>query len=196
MSRTTLAAPVLAVAASLIALTDAVTTGLTGQPSVFSAEGPGWAQVVSNAVHGLAFAVLAATLVRARLGGGRPRRWTGRALAVVLAVLAVPSLLDAVLPMEAAAEALSVPATAAFVLLFPLGAALGLMLRREPGLRVPALLLTLVLPAFVLTFVLGAVAPAWAHPAYAEVLLYLGVALLGTVRATTSAPSPAPVPAR
>ncbi|MPV38994.1 hypothetical protein [Georgenia subflava] len=190
MNRLTLAALAAAATVSAVALTDAVTHGLTGRPSVFTDGGPDWAYYVATVSHGVLFALLAAVLVRdaARIDVGRSAvRWTRRLLVVLLVMLAVPFVVGIVVRIDDAPQLLGALGTAAFVLAFPVSAVLGILLLRRPEMRPGAALLAGVAVAFVLTFGLGALGSDWAHPAYPEVLMYLGVALLGRTAPVTQA---------
>jgi hypothetical protein len=99
-----------------------------------------------------------------------------RALVLDLVVLAVGGAASSVV----GAEFLGAVAGIAFLTMFLLGTILGATLLRRPSLRLPAVLMAATVPVLVLSFALVAVAPRWGHPAYAETVLYLGVALLGT----------------
>lgn len=183
MSRLAWLALVASVAASAIALTDAVSVGLTGSSSVFG--GP--LSVVSTLVHGLMYASLAAVLLveaDAIDAGHASTRWLRRALVVSYVPLAVLFLAGTVTMTAEPPPALGAVTTAAFLASFPLSAALGITLLTRRTLRVPAVLLALVPAGLIAVSVLGAAGSRWAHPACAEVLQYLGVALLG--RGTTS----------
>ena len=74
----------------------------------------------------------------------------------------------------------------AFASMFILAVALGFCLVRVRELRPSAVLLLAVLPAIGLAIILNAIGSAFAHPAYAETAVYLGIALLGQ-RAQTGA---------
>lgn len=67
----------------------------------------------------------------------------------------------------------------AFASMFLLAVALSLCLVRVRQLRPSAVLLIAVLPALGLAIILQAIGSAFAHPAYAETAVYLGIALLG-----------------
>ncbi|GAA1652886.1 hypothetical protein [Georgenia ruanii] len=182
MTRLTRAALAAATAVALIALTDAVTHGLTGEFSVFADGGPAWAYYVSTVAHGLLYALLTAVLVvnGHRIDDGRGAvRWVRRVLVALLVMLAVPFLLGVVVTTEDAPAWLLGLTTAGFVASFPVSTVLGILLLRRPGRRLPAVLLAAVGGGLVLTLLLGALGSDFAHPAYAEVLQFFGVALLG-----------------
>jgi hypothetical protein len=187
MNRLTWATLAAATAVALIALTDAVTHGLTGNYSVFAEGGPAWAYYGSSAVHGVLYALLTAVLVvnGHRIDAGRGAvRWVRRVLVALLAVLAFSFLLDAVVRFDAPAW-LQGFTTVGFVLGFPVSTVLGVLLLRRPGMRLPAVLLTAVGGGLVLALLLAAVGSDFAHPAYAEALQFFGVTLLGRAASTT-----------
>ncbi|MFD1506646.1 hypothetical protein FE374_15330 [Georgenia yuyongxinii] len=193
MTRLTWAALVAATAVAVIALTDAITHGLTGEFSVFADGGPAWAEYVANATHGLLYALLVAVLVvhARRIDGGRAAvRWVRRVLIALLAMLAVPFLLGLAVPGDGPAWLLGLT-TAGFVLGFPVSTVLGVLLLRRTGMRLPAVLLTAVGAGLALALLLAAIGSDFAHPAYAEALQFFGVALLGR-----TAPTPAVAPSR
>jgi hypothetical protein len=97
-------------------------------------------------------------------------------LAVDLGVLAAGYLIVSVVDVDAAGAVAGV----AFLAMFVLGVAFGATLLRRPDVRLPAILMVSVVPVIGLTFALEAIAPGWGHPGYAETVLYLGIALLGT----------------
>ena len=81
--------------------------------------------------------------------------------------------------------------------MFVFGAVLGALLLRRRYQRLPAILMAAPVAIIPLTFLLYQVAPGWAHPAYAETALYLGLALLGNIRSSATAATPvhaAPTP--
>lgn len=176
-----------AVGISTIALTDAATVALTGEPSGASQEGGVTPlHVLSGLVHAGAYLAFAAVLRgwRAQIdGGSRFRRVVRVVLTVVLATLAVTMLLGTgvslatgEVPDNALYEAV---AGTAFLLMFVSSLALGISLLRRPGLRLAAWTLTGILAALGLTILLGALGSAWAHPAYVEVLASFGLAFVG-----------------
>jgi hypothetical protein len=187
----TWAAAVGAVLTSAIALTDAVVVGLTDHQSALTL-GPEWVEPAAVGIHGVAFALFAAVLVRfaAAIDAGSPaRRWTRRLLVALLVLMSVPQMAGMVVPLEDVPEPVIVAVSVAFVAGFPAAGALGLMLLRRPGLRAAAVVLSAVLPVLVLLIAVGFLAPEWAHPAYVEVPQYLGIALLGLRLAAASAAS-------
>ena len=167
-----------AVTTSTIAVGDALVLGATGDNLVDDASARWWSATV-DVVHAATYGLLAAVLVdRARAvdAGSSLRRGVRWLLVTALAVLAVAFAASAAAGGPPAV--LEVPGGAAFALLFLAGAVLGLALLRVPGSAVAGLLMAaplLLLPAAV---AVGALAPDWAHPGYAEAALYAGIALL------------------
>ena len=149
------------------------------------------------------FALLAAVLAQqARQidAGRRGVRWVRRFLQVDLAVLSAGSLTILAEPLvgkttvDQLSAALGGPS---FVLMFVFGAVLGALLLRRRYQRLPAILMAAPVAIIPLTFLLYQVAPGWAHPAYAETALYLGLALLGHIGSSATAATPvhaAPAP--
>nr|KEP23853.1 hypothetical protein DA06_04065 [Georgenia sp. SUBG003] len=194
MNRLTWAALAAATVVAAIALTDAVTHGLTGSYSAFTESGTGWAYYSSTAAHGLIYALLAAVLAAHAEHidtGRRAVRRVRRALIGVLAVQAVAFLLGVAVSADDLPTWVSGMTGVAFLLNFPVSALLGILLLRTPGRRLPALLLTAVLGGLALTVVLGALGSDFAHPAYAEVPQFFGVALLGRAAHRHRSPAPA-----
>ena len=178
-----------AVATSAIALTDAVTHGVTGGRSPFSEESDLQALVaVGNLVHGLAYAALAVVLVREadRFRStnvvARAARWV---VLVSLAVLTAGFVLVA--PVIALRDAYDSPVytalgavvAPAFIGMILGSLVLGLAVLRNRSLGIGGRVLALMLPVLAGTMLLAWLAPAWAHPAYLETMLQLGLALVG-----------------
>jgi hypothetical protein len=178
-----------AVLTSGMAITDAVAHGLTGEGGPFSEEaGTTSVLVVGMVVHGLTYLALAHVLVREAprfAGVNRVARATRCLLMGSLCVLA--AAFTTVTPVTTAYDvtegafyyASGVVAAIAFLGLILGALVLGLALLRSRALGIGARLLALVLPVLAVTLLLQAVAPAWAHPAYLETTLQLGLALLG-----------------
>ena len=172
---------------SAVSLYDAVHHGVTGRGSAFSDEyGMTWATVAGSILSALSFIALAVILVieRGRMDSdSRLRRWVRRLLAVDLALLA--AVFGIGIPLMGALgrgrldAAVGGVAGVAFAAMFVLAVGLGLSLVRIRELRPSALLLLAVVPAIGLTIILQAMGSAFAHPAYAETAVYLGIALLG-----------------
>ncbi|GAA4981294.1 hypothetical protein [Kineococcus glutinatus] len=167
-----------AVCTSAIAVGDAVVLGTTGDNLIDDASARWWASTV-DAVHAAAYGLLAAALVRAGGAvdaGSRFRRALRWLLTAALAVLAVAFAASAVVGTPPAV--FEVPAGAAFALLFLVGAVLGLALLRVPGAAAAGALMAAPLLLLPLAVAIGAIAPRWAHPGYAEAAVYVGLALL------------------
>jgi hypothetical protein len=184
----------LAVAGSLglsaIALTDAMTHGVTGHYSVFSDEsGHNAVILVGDAIHGLAYAGLALVLRDAGAvfrAYGRVVRGVRRLLIGAFAVLAVGMLITAPLivltggfkdsPLVSFDEVL---ATTTFLAMILGTLVLGIGVLRRNELGVGGQVLRLMIPVVLGTIGLGFVAPDWAHPGYLETTINLGIALIG-----------------
>lgn len=176
-----------ATATSAIALSDAMTHGLTGEYSVFSDESTmPWVMAASEAVHGLTYVALIGVLVaeRHRLDavnrGARVARWV---LLAALGVLAIVFL--ALSPVRGALRewGLIAPVEAAagisFAAMFLGGIALGVALWRRAEFRLESRLLVGIVAALGLVFLLVWIAPGFAHPAYMETMLHFGLATTG-----------------
>lgn len=187
MSRLTKAAITAAAALAIFSVADAVFNAATGGNLADDEGGPPWSLRLIGAALTVTFGLLAAVLVQAARTIDQESRYVHavrRALVAVLVVLATASAISSVLadwpgPLTAVAAA-------GFPLIFLLGAALGVPLLRRPAFRVPALMLLASIPVLIISAIVEAVAPGWGHPAYAETLLYLGLALLGTVTTHTA----------
>jgi hypothetical protein len=184
-----------AAAASVYSIADAAVRATSDTTPVWDPEGGStWAVVAAGLLLSVTFVLLAAVLSSAASPideGSGARRWVRRALVLDLVVLAVGGILSSIV----GAEFLGAVAGIAFLAMFLLGTILGAMLLRRSHLRVPAVLMVATLPVLVLSFLLGAVAPEWAHPAYAETVLYIGIALLGTTIAARTGAVRSPDPA-
>ena len=176
-----------AVATSGIALYDAAHHGLTGRYSEFSEESTIPALIlVSETIHGLTYAVLAAVLVIWAKSAlvSRLQRLMARLLAVNLGVFAVFSLVVDPIAAETGGSSAAVENVTStiggglFLLMFLLAFALGLTLLRTPDRRLSAVLLVAIAPVVLLTVVAAILGSGFAHPAYAETLVHVGVALL------------------
>jgi hypothetical protein len=184
----------LAVAGSLglsaIALTDAITHGITGHGSVFADDSSHNSVIlIGDAVHGLAYVGLA--LVLRGTGGdfrtyGRVVRGVRRLLVGAFAALAADMLGMAPLvvltggfedsPLVGVDEAF---ATTAFLAMLLGTLALGIATLRRNELGLGGQVLRLMLPVLLLTVGLGFLAPDWAHPGYLETTTNFGIALIG-----------------
>jgi len=186
MSKLFTLAVVGAAATSGIALFDALHHGLTGRYSVFSTdtELPAVA-FAGSLVHGFTYTALGAVLlVQSKASDGGPAyRWLCRLLCAVFAVLAAVFLVGEPIRIATGFSIDTNPVGAVignltFLLMFAFGFALGLTLLRRPERRPSATLLIAVGPVLALTVVGGALGSDFAHPAYAETLINVGVALL------------------
>ncbi len=182
-TRLGVAAVVAAAGMSVLAVSDAVVRGTGGVPVWDEATGSAAAVSAADAVHGLGYLVLATGLAAAgrRVDAGRRgARLLRRLIVADLVVLGAAFLGLAGLHAARAVVpgALGAVFGVSFALLFLLPVALGAVLLRRRGTRLPAGLLLGVVPALGVTFGLAAVAPDWAHPAYLETLVYVGLATL------------------
>ncbi|MCK8609865.1 hypothetical protein [Agromyces sp. C10] len=178
MSRLTIAALAAAIATSAIALTDAMTRGLTGDDSIF-ADGSAVpvVEALGDVVHIACYALLVAVLVLVAgpLFAGHPWRQILRwALVVAYGLMALGMAAGLLGPGPDGA--LAVVVTVGFFAMLLLPGVLGLTLLIQHDRSPSAFLLTLTLPAAVLMFVLP---EGWAHPGYAETFANVGLALLG-----------------
>ena len=174
---------------SAIALSDAVTHGLTGHYSVFAdTSGNAPVQALGDLVHGLTYLALSLVLVReatrfAALNRvARGCRWVVLVSLATLApgfVLVAPVLaitgIDAGTPYAIWGGIAGV----AFIGMILGSLVLGLALLPSRALGVGARVLALMLPVAGLTALIAWLAPAWAHPAYLETTLHFGLATLG-----------------
>jgi hypothetical protein len=192
MSRIGRAAMTAAVLTSVMSVADAVHHGLTGHYLLDDERAARWVIVGSNLLIAATFALLAAVLAeRAPTidAGSRAIRWLRRLTLGDLALLALvfgggiaidPRGDGAITDIWGALGGLG------FLLMFVLGTALGLALLRRREMRLPAALMAAPLALVPLTILVNAVAADWAHPAYAESALYIGLAMLAGV---TSGPA-------
>ncbi|MDP9434411.1 MAG: hypothetical protein M3P93_04130 [Actinomycetota bacterium] len=169
-----------------LALADATVRATGGTPAWDDVTGAAPAVAGAMSVHALTYALFATVLVVAASpidAGRRSVRIVRRLLAGSLAVLAGGfASLTAIHSARATAPvAVEAVTGISFVLTFVLAAALGVALLRRPATRLPAALLVSIPALVALTAGLAAVGSDWAHPAYAEAALYLGLAAL-TVR--------------
>ncbi|HEX8510457.1 MAG TPA: hypothetical protein VF635_13300 [Propionibacteriaceae bacterium] len=188
-----------AVATSAIALYDAAHHGLTGRYSQFSTDSAYPSVVLlSDIVHGLNYAALATILVLISrdANSGRWQRGVGRLLATVLGVLAAMHLVGSPISAATGAEyaVLSDIGGIFFLLMFLLSFILGLTLLRNFQRRVSAVLLVAIVPVLLLTILAAVLGSGFAHPAYAETLVNLGLALLALPTSVTHhSPNPSMV---
>lgn len=178
-----------ATATSAIALTDAVTHGLTGGYSPFSDQSDLTTLVVLGFVlHGLAFLAFTAVLVR-ESGRFRTTNRVARGSRVLilgsLVVLSVGFL--TVGPVTTMRHADDGTGYVVFGILAGVGfgglllgsLVLGVALLRSSTLGTGARVLAMILPVMIATTLMSWLSPLWAHPAYVETVVYVGLALLG-----------------
>jgi hypothetical protein len=186
MTRTGRAALIAAVLTSVISIADAVWHGLTGRFLLDDDRSAGWVMASSSVLLAVTFALLAAVLAEQadRIdAGSRAIRWIRRVMLGILAVLSI--VCAARLAVEATSantaiyNAWGAVAGIGFVLMFLVGAVLGACLLRRLDLRPAARLMAASVVIIPLTILVQALVPGWAHPAYAETALYIGLALLG-----------------
>ena len=174
---------------SAMALSDAVTHGLTGHYSVFAdTSGNAPVQALGDLVHGLTYLALCVVLVReaGRFAAvnrvARGCRWV---VLVSLATLASGFVLVAPVLAFTGTDAGTPSAIwggiagVAFVGMILGSLVLGLALLPSRALGVGARVLALMLPVAGLTALIAWLAPGWAHPAYLETTLHFGLATLG-----------------
>lgn len=185
---------------SAIALTDAVTHGITGQYSWFADDsGVRPAQVFSALAHGLTYVALCMVLVREaaliRDAGRLPSalRWVlvGSLTLLAAGFLLIAPFLESPEDAGVLGVALGVLMSIGFVGMILGGLIIGPLLLQVPALRTGARILSAMVPVLGVTILLGFVAPAWTHPAYLETTLHFGLALLGVdaVRRGSTAPT-------
>jgi hypothetical protein len=169
-----------AAAISGLALSEAVVQGATGEGWIGAA--PPAVANTAMAVHAVGYATLFALLhiERARIGVNRSARVFGWLLRAAFAMLALVVAIPLSSLPDTAATIIGVPLNVGFLLQFLCGAGLGLSLIRRPDLGVGAKILLAMVPVFVASLALGAVADSWQHAAYMEATVAIGVALLGT----------------
>jgi hypothetical protein len=178
-----------AAATSAIALFDAATHGLTGRYSAFSEESDLQTLAAAGSlVHGLTYLALAVVLVReaGRFHStnflARGSRWLVLGSLAVLALgftLVAPLLTLAVAEDGPVSDTFGLVAGPAFLGMVLGSLLLGLTVLRTRWLGTGGRVLAWMLPAFGMTLLLGWLAPEWAHPAYLETTLHLGLALVG-----------------
>lgn len=185
-----------AVVTSAIALTDAVTYGITGDYSAFSDESD---LPVVAALGGLAhgFAYLAFGLVLLREADrftainrvARGARWVVLSSLALLAagfVLVAPILAFREVDEGAMYTIWGGVAGVGFLGMILGSLVLGLALLRNRSLGIGARVLSLMVPVLGVTVLLAWLAPDWAHPAYLEATLHFGLALLGVSTASAA----------
>jgi hypothetical protein len=172
------AALVAAVSCGLVAVGDAVVLAVTGQ-NLVSDDSARWASAGTDLVHVAAYVLLAVGLVRLGRGvdeGRRWRTWVRRLLVGLLTAMAAMFAVGAALGRFP--DAFAVIGGSAFLLHFPVAAALGVALLRRRETRWAGAVLASPLVTLPLMVLVGLVAPDWAHPAWGEVGVLLGLALV------------------
>ncbi len=173
-----------------IALFDAATAATTGHYSVFADDsGNAPAQVGSSLVHGLAYAALAWVLIREGFRFapyGRVVRGTRWVLTVSLLVLALgfvvvsPVLVLVGAELDGAAgTAWGAVASLAFFGMILSAVVLSVVVLRRNHLGIGGRVLGLLLPVAAGSVLLGVLGSPWAHPAYVETVINIGLALVG-----------------
>lgn len=176
-------------ATSAIALSDAVTHGVTGGYSPFSDKSDLSTLVLLGVVvHGLAYLAFVVVLVREsgrfrttnRVARGSRLLIVGSLVLLAAGFLTVGSLTAVRDAYDGTVYAVfGVIAGAGFGGLLLGSLVLGLALLPSSALGTGARVLALVLPVMIATTLLSWLSPIWAHPAYPETVVYFGLALLG-----------------
>lgn len=185
-----------AILTSAVSIADAVYHGLAGQFLLDQDRSAAWVNVTVGLLLGVTFALLTAVLTQQACridAGSRWVRWVRRFTQADLVLLSVGSLTILAEPFLGKATIEQVSGAIgglSFMLMFVLGAVLGVLLLRRRDQRLPAMLMTAPLAIIPLTYLLYQVAPGWAHPAYAETALYIGLALVGRSGASVGAAAP------
>jgi len=174
---------------STIALSDAVMHGSTGRNLLPETSGQaGWIVAVDLA-HGLTYAALSWVLIGERMRLDQANRLARALRYVLLASLGVLAagfvLVDPVLRIVHVPP--TGPLVAAWGWMAGIGFAgmilssllLGIAVLRNNPLGYGGRLLGLLIPVLGATVLLGFIASDWAHPGYAETVIYFGVALIG-----------------
>ena len=186
---------------SAIALSDAVTHGLTGHYSMFADDsGNDLAIVVGDLIHAALYACLVIVLAREADrfdASNKVARLSRRVLVVAFGALsvcmAVPvSLMD---QKSTPSDILGIIATIFFLAMILFSMTLGLAVLRSNPLGIGGRLLGAILPVLLFTIGVAFAAPDWAHPGYLEATINFGLALVG-VRAVGVSRSTVPAPPR
>jgi hypothetical protein len=191
---------------SSIALFDAATAATTGHYSVFADDSDSLlSQAGSSVVHGACYAALTWVLVREadRFSEyGRAVRITRRVLVVSLAVLGVgfvavaPALTLAGITVNGPAGTLwGLVASIAFFAMIGTAVVLSVVVWRRNLVGVGGQVLRLLLPVAAGTILLGVLGSPWAHPAYVETTINVGIALIGAGHLDRVGSRPDPVQA-
>lgn len=168
-----------------IAVSDAATMMITGHSSWFADENHRWIVAAGSVVHGLAYMAILRVLFieRARIRVNRTASVCWWLLVVAFGIFAVvylgPGSLGAVADVEPLMDAAVGPITFAFVAHFLAGAVLGLALLRHPETAPGSRVLLAILPLMAVVICVGVLAgDRWAHPAWLEVTILVGISTL------------------
>lgn len=191
---------------SAIALFDAGTKVVTGHFSVFADDSGNEPVILAGSlVHGAAYLALLYCLHQERHLFARASRLlqvVRIALTMAFALFGVSALVmtpvqylltgRASFTEEGTAGIVSgIVATVAFVLMLLGGTIAGLTQVRRATLGAGGRILALMAPVFVVTVLLGFLAPDWSHPGYLEATLNLGISLVGVGAVVRPARRPA-----
>lgn len=185
MSRTGTAALIAATLTSVISIADAIQQGVTGRALLDPESSPQWVVDGTSILLAVTFALLAAVLAGRAQRIDRGSRWIRavrrfmQADLAVMSVIFIGGLWVDRYPDTTVYKAWELAGGVSFALMFLVGVVLGVSLLRRRDLRTAALLTAAPVVLLPLTIAVQALAPGWAHPAYAETSLYLGLALLG-----------------
>lgn len=197
------AAVTVAAGFSAMALTDTAMRGLGAGASVpwDLVSGSEEALRAVSLLHGVCYLLLATVLVVYRLridGASRTMPWLRTVMAACYLFFGLQFAWAGIFaPRYEPPELIGIIDTLAFIGLHLLSIPMGLILLREPNMKTPALLLASPIVVLPLLIGLSFSFPAWAHPAYLETVVNMGVALLGVAQASAHAdrPNERPVPA-
>lgn len=197
------AAVTVAAGLSAVALTDAAMRGLGAGASVPWDLVSGSEEALRAVVllHGLGYLVLVTVLVVYRIridGASRTMPWLRTVMAACYLFFGLQFTWAGIFaPRYEPPELIGIITTLAFIGLHLLSIPMGLLLLRQPNMKTPALLLASPIVVLPLLIGLSFSFSAWAHPAYLETVVNMGVALLGVAKASAHAdrPNERPVPA-
>ena len=183
---------------SVVALTDAVIYALTGYRAFSEGSQHPGLHLAANLVHALAYLALLIVVVRERRRFMAANRFA-RVLRYVLTaslgwfVLATV-VLDPIfwlggISMDSSVGVLGGSVgSVAFLGMILSSLLLGLAVLRNNPLGIGGRILAAMVPVLGITVLLGFVASSWVHPAYLEVIINCGIALIGVGAAATSQP--------
>ena len=200
MTRIGWAALVAAILASAYSIAEAIAAPITGHPVIDQESGPNPALTIVGALLISTFTLGVAVLWEQaeRIDAGSSfRRWVRRLLQAALAALALISGIGIVaerIAPDGLVSTMDGAGSIPFLSMFVLGATLGFSLIRRSQLRAAAYCLASVAALIPLTVLTGILLPGWAHAAYAETALYIGIALLARTPQPDRSAGPAPQP--